>query len=192
MEFDATAVKEKLAEDRSAVRSRGSGNPAIAGGSVKEGPDLTDAMTAKFDTEKARIDAGERGENIFGHRGRAGQTEACGCGAEKRKRDRREAESGAAAGVSELASKKQKFDQAAYQVELDERSLASLTLQAPAGWRSRAAKNWQPQGSPTAFKPGDGAWPGAGHCGTFRALKIVARVEEAERGQLKLGQSATC
>jgi HlyD family secretion protein len=53
--------------------------------------------------------------------------------------------------------------------------------------------HWQPQGSPTTFKPGDRAWPGAAiaELPDSSTLKIAARVEEAERGQLKLGQSAT-
>jgi len=50
----------------------------------------------------------------------------------------------------------------------------------------------QPQGSPTPFKPGDRAWPGAAiaELPDSSSLMIAARVEEAERGQLKVGQTA--
>ncbi|PYV89865.1 MAG: hypothetical protein DMG90_10290 [Acidobacteria bacterium] len=57
----------------------------------------------------------------------------------------------------------------------------------------RFQNHWQPQGGPTPFKPGDRAWPGAGiaQLPDPSTLKISARIEEAERGQLKMGQSAT-
>jgi HlyD family secretion protein len=98
-----------------------------------------------------------------------------------------------AAAGSDLSSKKQKRDQAAFQVAQDERSLESLTLLAPLDGVVALQNHWQPQGGPTPFKPGDRAWPGAAiaELPDSSALKLVARVEEAERGQLKLGQSAT-
>jgi HlyD family secretion protein len=53
--------------------------------------------------------------------------------------------------------------------------------------------HWEPQGGPTPFKPGDRAWPGAAiaELPDATALKVSARVEEAERGQLKVDQSVT-
>jgi len=46
--------------------------------------------------------------------------------------------------------------------------------------------------APLPFKAGDRAWPGAGiaELPDPSKLKVLARIEEAERGQLKLGQSA--
>jgi len=192
VEFDATAVKEKLAEDKSAVKSAEAEiQQSRAAARLKEEQDLTDAMTAKFDTEKARMDASKQ-EILSAIEGAQAKLKLADA-EQKQKETEEKLKADRAAGVSELASKKQKFDQAAYQVELDERSLASLTLRAPLDGVVALQNHWQPQGSPTAFKPGDGAWPGAdiAELPDSSALKIVARVEEAERGQLKLGQSAT-
>jgi len=56
-----------------------------------------------------------------------------------------------------------------------------------------AAKPLAAAGRPHSFKAGDRAWPGAGiaELPDPSKLKISARIEEAERGQLKLGQTAT-
>ena len=53
--------------------------------------------------------------------------------------------------------------------------------------------HWQPQGGETPFKQGDRAWPGAGlaELPDPSTLKVVARIEEAERGRIQAGQSAS-
>src|SRR5204863_164783 len=64
------------------------------------------------------------------------------------------------AASADLATKKQKHDQAAFQVQQDEHSVALLTLRAPLDGVVSLQNHWQPQGGPTPFKPGDRAWPG--------------------------------
>ncbi|MHB8610006.1 MAG: efflux RND transporter periplasmic adaptor subunit [Candidatus Acidiferrales bacterium] len=192
VEFDATTVKEKLAEDQSAVKSAEAEiQQSRAAARLKEEQDLTDVMTAKFDTEKARMDASKQ-EILSAIEGEQAKLKLADA-EQKQKETEAKLKADRAAGVSELTSKKQKRDQAVYQVALDERSLESLTLRAPLDGVVALQNHWQPQGSPTTFKPGDRAWPGAdiAELPDSSALKIVARVEEAERGQLKLGQSAT-
>src|SRR4029077_8042732 len=61
VEFDATTVRQKLAEDQSAVKSAEAEiQQSRAGARLKEEQDLTDVMTAKYDTEKARMDASKQ------------------------------------------------------------------------------------------------------------------------------------
>jgi HlyD family secretion protein len=192
VEFDATTVKQKLAEDQSAVKSAEAEiNQSRAASRLKEEQDLTDAMTAKYDTEKARMDASKQEilSVIEGEQAKLKLADA----EQKQKEAEGKLKSDHAAAVSELASKQQKRDQAAFQVELDQRALDSLTLRAPLDGVVALQNHWQPQGSPTPFKPGDRAWPGAAiaELPDSSALEISARVEEAERGQLKLGQSAS-
>lgn len=191
-EFDATAVKQKLAEDQSAVKSAEAEiQQSRAASRLKEEQDLTDAMTAKYDTEKARMDASKQEilSVIEGEQAKLKLADA----EQKQKEMEAKLKADRSAAASDLASKQQKRDQAAFQVAQDERSLESLTLRAPLDGIVALQNHWQPQGSPTTFKPGDRAWPGAAiaELPDSSALMISARVEEAERGQLKLGQSAT-
>ena len=192
VEFDATTVKQKLAEDQSAVKSAEAEiQQSRAASRLKEEQDVTDAMTAKYDTEKARMDASKQEilSVIEGEQAKLKLADA----EQKQKETESKLKADRAAAVSDLASKQQKHDQAAFQVELDQRAMESLTLRAPLDGVVALQNHWQPQGSPTTFKPGDRAWPGAAiaELPDGSALKIAARVEEAERGQLKLGQSAT-
>jgi HlyD family secretion protein len=192
VEFDATAVKQKLAEDKSAVTSAEAEiQQARAAAQLKEEQDVTDVMTAKYDAEKARMDAGKQEilSVIEGEQAKLKLADA----EQKEKENEAKLKADRAAAVSDLASKQQKHDQAAFQVQLDERALDSLTLRAPLDGVVALQNHWQPQGSPTTFKPGDRAWPGAAiaELPDGSALKISARVEEAERGQLKLGQTAS-
>jgi HlyD family secretion protein len=192
VEFDATAVKQKLAEDKSAVTSAEAEiQQARAAARLKEEQDVTDVMTAKYDTEKARMDASKQEilSVIEGEQAKLKLADA----EQKQKENEAKLKADRGAAVSDLASKQQKHDQAAFQVQLDERALDSLTLRAPLDGVVALQNHWQPQGSPTTFKPGDRAWPGAAiaELPDGSALKVSARVEEAERGQLKLGQTAS-
>lgn len=192
VEFDATSVKQKLAEDQSAVKSAEAEiQQSRAASRLKEEQDLTDLMTARYDTEKARMDASKQ-EILSAIEGQQAKLKVADA-EQKQKETEAKLKADRQAAGSELASKQQKRDQAAFQVAQDERSLESLTLRAPLDGVVALQNHWQPQGGPTAFKPGDRAWPGMGiaELPDSSALKIVARVEEAERGKLKVGQSTT-
>src|SRR6266699_3702977 len=185
VEFDNTTVKQKLAQDQSALKSADAEiQQSRAAARLKEEKDLTDVMTADYDVRKTRMDASKQEilSVIEGEQAKLKVADA----EEKLKADRSSA-------ASDNVSKQQKHDQAAFQVQLDEHSLASLSLLAPLDGVVALQNHWQPQGGPTPFKAGDHAWPGAGiaELPDPSKLKISARIEEAERGQLKLGQSAT-
>src|SRR5437899_151654 len=192
VEFDNTTVKQKLAQDQSAFKSAEAEiQQSRAAARLKEEQDLTDVMKAKFDAEKARLDATKEEivSVIEGEEAKLKLADALQKVAEneaKLKADR-------SAAAADIASKKQKLDQAAFQVQQDEHSLASLALKAPLDGVLVLQNHWQPQGGPTPFKPGDRAWPGAAiaELPDPSTLKISARIEEAERGQLKLGQTGT-
>jgi len=146
-------------------------------------------MNAKFDAEKARMDASKQEilSAIDGEQAKlkvVDSEETLKAAEAKLKADRSSA-------AADLASKKEKLKQTEFQVQLDERGLESLTLRAPLDGVVALQNHWQPQGGPTPFKPGDRAWPGMAiaELPDPSALQISARVEEAERGQLKVGQT---
>jgi HlyD family secretion protein len=190
VEFDNTTVKQKLAQDQSTLKSAEAEiQQSRAAARLKEEQDLTDVMKAKFDTEKARLDASKQ-EIVSVIEGEEAKLKVADA---EQKLKENEAKLGAdrSAAKADLASKQHKQDQAAFQVQQDEVSLVSLALRAPLDGVVALQNHWQPQGGPTPFKAGDRAWPGAAiaELPDPSTLKISARVEEAERGQLKLGQT---
>jgi RND family efflux transporter MFP subunit len=192
VEFDATTVKQKLAQDQSGVKSAEAEiQQSRAAARLKEEQDLTDVMTAKFDAEKARMDASKQEilSAIDGEQAKLKVADA------EQKLEEAEAKLKAdrSAARADLASKQQKLDQAKFQVQQDERSLASLSLRAPLDGIVALQNHWQPPGGSAPFKPGDRAWPGVAiaELPDVSSLKIAARVEEAERGQLKADQSVS-
>jgi len=190
VEFDNTTVKQKLAQDQSALKSSEAEiQQSRAAARLKEEQDLTDMMKAKFDAQKARLDASKQ-EIVSVIEGEEAKLKLADA-EQKVKETEAKLSADRSAARADLASKKQKQDQAAFQVQQDERSLASLALRAPLDGVVALQNHWQPQGGSTPFKPGDRAWPGAGiaELPDPSTLKISARIEEAERGQLKLGQT---
>jgi HlyD family secretion protein len=191
VQFDATTVNQKLAQDKSALTSAEAEiQQARAAAKLKEEQDLTDVMSAKFASEKARMDASKQEilSIIEGEQAKLKLADA----QQKLKETEAKLKADRASAGSDMVSKKQKYDQAAYQVQLDEKSQALLTLRAPLDGVVALQNHWEPQGGPTPFKSGDRAWPGAGllELPDATALKISARIEEAERGQLNVGQTA--
>lgn len=192
VEFDATTIKQKLAQDQSSAKSAEAEiQQSRAAARLKEEQDLTDVMKARFDAEKARIDATKQEilSAIDGEQAKLKVIDA----EQKLQEAEAKLKADKSSAAADLASKKQKLDQAKFQVQQDERSLSFLTLRAPLDGVVVLQNHWQPQGGSTPFKPGDRAWPGAAiaELPDSTSLKISARVEEAERGQLKVNQGAT-
>jgi HlyD family secretion protein len=190
VEFDNTTVKQKLAQDQSALKSAEAEiQQSRAAARLKEEQDLTDVMAAKFAAQKAGLDASKQ-EIVSVIEGEEAKLKLADA-EQKVKETEAKLNADRSAANADIASKKQKQDQAAFQVQQDERSLASLALRAPLEGVVALQNHWQPQGGPTPFKPGDRAWPGAAiaELPDPSTLKISARIEEAERGQLKLGQT---
>src|SRR5207245_2199438 len=159
VEFDATTVKQKLAQDQSSVKSAEAEiQQSRATARLKEEQDLTDVMTAKFNVKKARLDASKQEilSAIDGEQAKLKVADA----EEKLKEAEAKLKADRSSAGADLASKKQKLDQAKFQVQQDERSLAFLSLRAPLDGVVALQNHWQPQGGSTPFKPGDRAWPG--------------------------------
>lgn len=191
VQFDATTINQKLAQDKSALTSAEAEiQQAKAAAKLKEEQDLTDVMSARFAAEKARMDASKQEilSVIEGEQAKLKLADA----EQKVKETEAKLKADRASAGSDMVSKKQKYDQAAYQVQLDEKSQALLTLLAPLDGIVVLQNHWEPQSGPTPFKSGDRAWPGAAlvELPDATALKISARIEEAERGQLNVGQTA--
>ena len=194
VEFDATTTKQKLATDQSALKSADASiQQSKAAARLKEEQDLTDVMKAKYDAESARMDASKQEilSAIDGQEARLKLADAVQ--KEKEAEEKLKADRDSAA--ADLVSKQQKREQAAQDVQRDEYGLRSLEIRSSLDGVVALMNNWRNSMGmgPQLFKTGDRAWPGAAiaELPDPSTLRIAARVEEAERGQLKLGQTAT-
>lgn len=191
VEFDTTPMKQKLAQDQSVLKSAEAEiQQAIATAKLKEEQDITDVMASKYAVEKARLDASKQEilSVIEGEQAKLKLADA----EQKLKENEAKLKADRSSAGADQASLKQKRDQAAFQVQQDESGLQTLVLKAPLDGVLALQNHWQPNGS-APFRPGDRTWPGVAiaELPDPSSLKISARVEEAERGRVQLGQSAT-
>jgi HlyD family secretion protein len=91
---------------------------------------------------------------------------------------------------AELGSRTQKRDKARFDVEYAERQMGGLEIVAPVDGVVAIMPNWRSCCPPPDFKPGDRAWPGQviAEVPDLSTLRVTARLEEAERGRMQLGQ----
>ena len=195
VEFDASTLRQKHAQDRSALRAAEAEiEQSRAAGRLKQEQDLTDVSKTSFDAQSAAMDAGKAEilSSIEGAEAKLTLVDA--------ERKHAEAETKLQAHHvstdAALIAKQQKRDQGAFDVTQDERALGSLTLRAPTDGIVVIQKNWRSggqTGGSAPFKAGDRAWPGAAviELPDPKVFRIEARVDEADRGRLRVGQAAT-
>ena len=191
IDFDRSMLTQKLAQDRSTLKSAEvSIQQSIAASKLKDEQNLTDVMSAKFALQSAKLDAGKQEilSAIDGQKAALKVTDSESKVTETQTR----LDADRAAAKSDLATKMKIRDRAAFQVSLDEHNLEALTIRAPSDGSFSILTHWEPTGM-TPFKPGDRVWPGTSlaELPDATTLRVVARVEEAERGQVRLDQPVT-
>ncbi len=195
VEFDATTLKQTLAQNQSALKSAGAEiQQAKVAASLKEEQDKTDIMKANFDVESARMET-QKQEILSAIEGQKAKL-ALNDAEQKLIEVQSKLKSDRASSSSSLAGKQKKREAALFQVHRDEMQLAALTLRAPNDGIIIIENNEQASGPmqpPTPYKAGDHTYPGAAlaQLPDTSALRISARVEEAQRGRLQLKQPAT-
>jgi multidrug efflux pump subunit AcrA (membrane-fusion protein) len=196
VEFDTAKLKQTLAETRSALKeAEAEIEETRAQGRLTEEQDLTDLAKARYDVERARLEASKQEilSKIEGEKDKLALANA--------EQHLREAEqklrSDRAQGAAQVAGKEQTRDKARFDVQVAEQDIAALTLRAPVDGMVTVLPNfragrWTVESSPP-FKEGDRAWLGAGivELPDLSTLRVNGRIEEADRGRLKLGQPAT-
>jgi HlyD family secretion protein len=195
VEFDATTTKQKLAQDQSALKSaEATIQQAKAAARLKEEQDQTDVMKAKYDAESARMDASKQEilSAIDGEEARLKLADA----EQKQKEAEAKLKADRDSASADISSKEQKRQQAEHDIQRDEYGLQSLEMRSSLDGVVSLMNNWRSAGGmgmPTLFKNGDRAWPGQAiaELPDPSTLRIGARIEEAERGRLKLDQTAT-
>lgn len=191
VEFDKTKTEQDLAQFRSTLKSAEAEiAQARAQARLAAEQDKTAVLKARYDVESAKLEAGKQEivSKIEGEEARLKLADAQQALREAEAKEKSDKTLNDATIESKIqASQKAKFD-----VEREEHALAQMTLQAPSAGTISVLQHWA--GSNMApYRPGDRAWPGAGiaELPDANTLRVLARVDETERGRLALKQSVT-
>ncbi|MGB6483234.1 MAG: HlyD family efflux transporter periplasmic adaptor subunit [Candidatus Acidiferrales bacterium] len=192
VQFDATTIKQDLAQDQSALKSAEAEiKQSQAQARLKEEQDLTDVMKARYDVQSTTLDASKQEilSKIDGAEANLKVADAKQKLNDVEVKLKTDQESDAA----DVESKRQKSEQQAYALRQAERSLAALTLRAPLDGMVTLQSNWQasgPMGTPLPFRQGDRAWAGAAiaELPDLATMQITGRIDETQRGRVQVGQ----
>jgi HlyD family secretion protein len=191
VEFDPSKTKQDLEQDKSVLKSADAQiEQARAEGKLTDEEDTTAVMKARFDVESTKLDASKSEilSKIDGAESQLKVTDAeqsLRQAEDKLKADHAKTE--ATIDAYRHASGKAKFDE-----ERAAHALDSMSLKAPSDGTISLIPVWH-SGAETPFKAGDQVWSGApiAELPDASSLRIVAHVDETERGRLALAQTAT-
>lgn len=196
VQMDVSKLQQTLAQKRSEVKqAEAEIEQARAKARLQEEQDLTDLQRARYDVERAKLEV-SKAEIISRIEGEEKKLELAN--AEQRlKEAEQKLKSDRDGADADVKSKMQKRDKARFEVQQAERDIAHMTLRAPAEGMVSILPNWRAGGffsdNAPEFREGDRAWSGAGiaELPDLATLQLRARIDEADRGRLKPGQTAT-
>ncbi len=195
VQFDTTTVQRTLEQKRTDLASAEAQiRQQEAQEHMTEEQNLTDSLAAKYNVESARLDA-SKAEILSVIDGEKNKL-ALASSQEKYREAQTKLDSGKLGSAADIAQQKKKRDKALFDVRLAEHQIASLTLRAPSDGVVTLLPNFRSVmfgGNAPDFREGDHAWPGAAiaEIPDLSSIRFEARIEEADRGKLKAGQSGT-
>ena len=196
VEFDATSLNQRLMERRSELKTaEGEIEQSLAQTKITAEQRQTEVMKAKYDVERAKLDLGKREivSRLEYENAKLALNDA-----EQRLKEVEAKTLSTQAGIeAELTGRRRRRDKALADVERTLRSIAALKLVAPADGTVNILPNPR-SGGPfggggVEFREGDRAWAGAGilELPDLSSIHLEARLDESDRGRLKVGQPAT-
>ena len=196
VEFDATQLKQRLMERQSELKTaEGEIEQSLAQTKITAEQRQTEILKAKYDVERAKLDLGKR--EIVSRLEYENAKLALSDAEQRLKEVEAKSVSTAAAIEAELTGRRRRRDKAQADVDRMLRSIEALRLEAPADGTVNILPNPR-SGGPfggggVEFREGDRAWPGAGilELPDLSSIHLEARLDESDRGRLKVGQAAT-
>lgn len=195
VQFDPTTVKATLEQRESGLRSVDAQiRQTNARARMDDEQRKTDMLTAEYNVERARLDA--RKQEILSEIEAEKTRLVLADKQQKFAETQVKVTSSEAGGRADTESVRLKRSKALYDVNLAQRQLQSLTLRAPVAGMVTLSPNYRARGgigsSAPEFKTGDRAWPGAtiAEIPDLSSLRVIVRVDEIDRGQLTLNQTA--
>jgi multidrug efflux pump subunit AcrA (membrane-fusion protein) len=183
VQFDPTQTQQNLAQYQSTLKSSQAEIEQIrAQGRLTVEQDTTALVKARYNLAVAKLDA-SKSEVVSKIEGEEANLKVADAEQALRQAET-QLKSDQSVDLSAIDSKKQASKKADYDAERARKSLAAMTLNAPASGTISLLKIWH-NGSETIFKAGERAWPDAS------SLRVTARVDETERGRLAVSQPVT-
>jgi len=191
VEFDKTRTEQELAQYKSSLKSAEAEiGQAKAQARLSEEDDKTAVLKAGYDVEAAKLDASKQEivSRIEGEEAKLKLLDA----EQKLREAQTKQKSDATLNQATIQSKVEASAKAKFDVERAEKALARMSVKAPSAGMISLLQHWGPSG-PVQYRTGDRAWPGAAiaELPDVSTLRMMARVDETERGRLMLKQSVT-
>jgi HlyD family secretion protein len=189
--FDKSKTEQEVEQDRSALKSAQAAVAQVRAASrLTEEEDEIAITKAQYDVQVARLDASKQEivSRIEGAEANLKVTNA----QQKLEELQAKLKSDRAVIHANVDSKLDAGKKAEYDLDRAQRSLATMSLLAPAAGLVNLVSVWH-EGGEAPFKPGERVWPGApiAELPDLSTLRVAARVDEAERGRLASHQTAT-
>jgi HlyD family secretion protein len=195
VEFDATMLEQRLAERRSDLKSaEGEINQLEAQQKINAEEQKTALMKAQYDVDRAKLDLGKRDliSQIEFEEAKLALADA----EQRQKETQAKQQSTQAAADADMIGKRRKRDKAQFDVDRTLASIEALRLRAPADGTANVLENPRTGGmfggGGVEFREGDRAWAGASilELPDLSSIHLEARLDESDRGRLKVGQQA--
>jgi multidrug efflux pump subunit AcrA (membrane-fusion protein) len=192
--FDPTTLKQRFQEKQSELKqSDAEIAQAESQQKITEEQDQAAVMKAKYDLDRARLDL-KKGDLVS--KLEYEQAKLVVADAELKLREAEEkARSNKIAAEADIVAKKRKREKAQFDVERAQQGLQALEIKAPTAGVVSIMPNWRTGmwGNEVEFREGDRAWPGANivELPDVSSIHLEARLDESDRGRLKVGQAAT-
>lgn len=187
--FDSTQLQNQLdtrSSDLKQAEREIDGD--LAQGHMTEEQDATDLEKAKFDVERARLDASKQEilSQIDGEKAKLALADAEQALREQEQKQK----SNKAADAATVASARLKQQKALFDVNLAKRNISRMELKAPVAGIATVLTHWMGPGQQVEWRTGDNVWPGAGvmEIPDMNTIQVAARVDEIDRGRLHVGQ----
>ena len=195
VEFDRTTLDQRLQERQSDLKSAEADiQQSVEQRKVNDQQDAQALMKAHYDVDRAKLDLGKKDivSPVEYEEAKLALADA------EQKLNEVEAKnaSNRAGSDAEILGKKRKRDKAKFDVDRTAESLAALTLRSPADGTVNILENPRsggPFSNGVEFREGDRAWAGATilELPDLSSIHLEARLDESDRGRLKVGQTAT-
>lgn len=195
VQFDATTLRQRTQEKQSELKQADAEITQMqAQLRITEEQDQAAVVKARYDLDRAKLDLGKRD---LVSRLEYEQAKLAVADAEQRLREaEQKATSNKTGAEADIVAKERKKDKARFDLERAQHGLDALSIKSPTAGVVNVMPNWRNGGmfgGQVEFREGDRAWPGANiiELPDLSSIHLEARLDESDRGRLKVGQTAT-